>query len=139
MAAVLKVNLIRFTFCAILLGGAAALVNFWPTAGLSGRFAVRILALGFMLQPFLALLGPSAGTNDTQKAKVVLAAWLLFLLEIGSVITFITAQNLVLIMAAAFAVSGVSVAALGVYGWLFNRNCFDLVPVRKQADARVTV
>src|ERR1043165_9589294 len=114
MRVVLKVNLVRFLFCAPLVLGAVWLVlGGLQLAPVSAWWtAIKFLVLGLVAQPLLAIAQVSPGTNDGQKLRVVLPAVVFFVVSVGSGILFAVAPtSQVMAMAGAIAASA-SVAAL---------------------------
>jgi hypothetical protein len=137
MRVVLKVNLVRFLFCAPLVLGAVWLVlGGLQLAPVSAWWtAIKFLVLGLVAQPLLAIAQVSPGTNDGQKLRVVLPAVVFFVVPVGSGILFaVAATSQVMAMAGAIAASA-SVAALFLYGRFFNQNVFDLVPNKTASRA----
>ncbi|HYV29131.1 MAG TPA: hypothetical protein VFA77_16475 [Candidatus Eisenbacteria bacterium] len=127
---VLKINLARFLFYGPILCLALILVpgslRFYPEFALWA--GLKFLALGLLLQPIWVIAQISPGTNDGRRLRILFCAILVILLLGGGMITFAVASDLVILLVSGLITGGTSWLALLFYGWLFNRNSFDLLP-----------
>jgi hypothetical protein len=89
---------------------------------------IKLIALNFISQPVLVLLQFSPGTNDTDSPLVVLVTIVVVVALATSGVTFFVATNPAIVLGAFLASASFSTLCLLVYGHLFNRNHFDLVP-----------
>jgi hypothetical protein len=131
MRTVLKVNVANFVLAIPLLLVLVAFLsgNFGLSIGITEWAGLKLVALGLMLQPALAIFCISPRTNDTQKPVVILAALVLILMLLGAGATFIFSNRPLEFLPAGIAVGILSTLVLVLYGRRFNRNGFDLVPV----------
>jgi hypothetical protein len=130
----LKVNLLRiaaFTPVALAAGWMSTWI-FRPAVANGVELAFRLLVVLLCWQPTLAALRFSAGTNDTRRGFWRTLKLVALFIPLGLLIFGLGAACLFVptLGWAALSALGTAVASLGVfvlYGWLYNRNVFDLM------------
>jgi hypothetical protein len=134
MTTVMKVNLTRFliVFPLVVLALAFAANALQLKTSLT-VLALKLLVLGIALQPFAALLPLSGGSNDSQRGGFAVLALIIALSTVGCGVTFFIAQSLLVILISGAMTCGLSFGSLRLYGSLFNRLRFDLIPIRTDA------
>ena len=137
MRLVLKINLLRFLLYLPLVATGLILVVGKMRSDWASTIALgsKVIFLGLIAQPILAIAQISPGTNDGKKPVVILAALAFFILQLASGMTFIAAESPVLLVTSAIVSAMVSCCALLLYGRLYNKNRFDLLPSPAQTVA----
>jgi len=127
---VVKVNVFQFLLWLPFALGALWVVGgiAWFQGGPAASVVIKLIALNFISQPVLVLLQFSPGTNDTDSPLVVLVTIVVVVALATSGVTFFVATNPAIVLGAFLASASFSTLCLLVYGHLFNRNHFDLVP-----------
>jgi len=134
--AVLKANTARYALSIPVI--AVAIVLAMDPLKLSSASVVlygwRVMVLGFLAQPILAIAPISAASNDSNKLGFAAAAvaFVFATLGIGFVFVFVSSPALIitsLLILCAFLALGVM-----IYARRFNRSRFDLIPVTKTAS-----
>ena len=137
MRAVLKINLARCVICVPNTVGALAILAQNPQLSRAtlAWTGLKIIAVGFMIQPILAFAPISPGTNDTQKLRLAMPAAMLIFILVGTTITFFLAWNFWVVAVAGLVTALLSILTLILYGRWFNCGRFDLIPLTKMDSA----
>jgi hypothetical protein len=126
------VNVVRYGSCIPLLAVAATVLGLkgkWDAAA-AIEMGLKVVLLGFLVQPVLPIIFFSSGTNDTQKASAMLTAAGLIIALVGCGAAFVISHSLVVIVLSGLGFALVSLLGLVLYGWMFSHSRFDLVPAR---------
>ena len=138
MSTVIKINLARFLMLLPVLFPAAFFLiktlNF--NNGFDLLAVLKLFWLAIVLQPFAALAPVSSVSGDSQKPAFVLGALVIILTTAGCGITFFLSTNPRFLLGSGIMVTLLPWASLILYGRLFNRNRFDLIPIRTDSTLK---
>jgi hypothetical protein len=126
----LKVNLIRYIISVPVIVGI-----WWAVPALRSfgfAIALKLLVLGLLVQPCVIVFSLSSGTNDTKRLGPMLGLGIIFVGMLASGAIFVLLKGYASWLSAC-ALGLFCAAMLGLYGWFYNHNRFDLVPLSKSS------
>lgn len=137
MRVILKINLLKFALGAPVVFAVLLILDRTPqfAHGHLIGYGLKLIAFGLMVQPMIAFMPISPGTNDTRKTGRALAAALFIFIAVVSAFTFFLVWNSKVMLITAVILSVFSFSSLIIYGRWFNRSQIDLVPLAKMQTA----